>query len=113
MTTEHIKTRLYSVPQKNRAVSVRSLPPLSSPGRRGPSERQCTMLIFQSNTRRFAFQRLADKFVILVYERPTGIFMHRVYHTPGDCFVAGAKVFWSLLEFAHNLKRMGFERVRQ
>ena len=80
-------------------------------GKPGAYLRATTMLIFQSNNRRFAFQRLADKFVILVYERPTGIFMSRIYHTPGDCFIAGARVFWSLLEFAHKLKRMDFERV--
>ena len=73
------------------------------------------MIKMDSDIRRFAFTRLKDNpkgmFSILVYEKPTSYFLYRTYHKTGDCFVCGAKVFWTLLACVRYLQKLGFERV--
>ena len=67
---------------------------------------------YKSDNRWFVFERLGKHFKITVYERPTGIRIKHIYHHSGVCFIAGATAFWSLLSFAHKLKRMGFTRIK-
>jgi len=67
---------------------------------------------FVSDNRQFTFERLGvQSFAITVYVRPTGERLRRIYHKTDDVFVAGAKVFTTLLQLAHKLRNMGFVRI--